>query len=393
MNNRSLFLQYLAQTSDAPMALEITKAAGCYLYDEKGKAYIDLIGGISVCNIGHGNKEVINAITEQANKYLHVMVYGETIQTPQIKYAEWLAQHLPQTLNSVYFTNSGTEATDGAMKLAKRVTKKTKFISCINSYHGHTQGALSVMGSEYWKNNFRPLLPNCVLGNYNQQDTIDLIDNDTAAIIIEPIQAESGVTKADRSWLEAIREKCNQTCTLLIFDEIQSGFGRTGTLWAFEQYGVVPDILLLGKALGGGMPMGAFVTHKKMMDTLSFNPVLGHLTTFGGHPVCCAAGLAAAQYLTNSNILENIQQKEALFLSELQHTKIKTINHAGLWMAVDVGSFENNLKLIYKCLAKGLFTDWFLFGSNFLRIAPPLTISNNEIKAACDIIKQCLDEL
>jgi acetylornithine/N-succinyldiaminopimelate aminotransferase len=386
VNNRNIFLQHLAQTSDAPMALEITKAKDCFLYDENGKQYIDLIGGISVCNIGHGNENVLKAITDQANNYLHVMVYGETIQSPQVKYAHWLTQNLPQQLNAVYFTNSGTEATEGAMKLAKRYTQKTKFVSCINSYHGHTQGALSIMGSEYWKQNFRPLLPNCYLGNYNHSNTIDLIDEHTAAVIIEPVQAESGVIKAEKKWLQQIREKCTQTGTLLIFDEIQTGFGRTGSLWAFDQYEIEPDILLLGKALGGGMPMGAFITNKNIMDCLMANPVLGHLTTFGGHPVCCAAGLAAAQFLVENHLIENSKSKIDLFLQHLQHPKILHINQAGLWMAVAIKDFETTLQLIKYCLANGVFTDWFLFGSNYLRIAPPLNIGNEEIIKACKVI-------
>jgi acetylornithine/N-succinyldiaminopimelate aminotransferase len=393
MNNRSLFLQYQAQTSDAPMALEITKASGHLLYDEKGNSYIDLIGGISVCNIGHCHPKVVAAIQHQAQQYLHVMVYGETVQSPQVKYAQWLVQHLPATLNSVYFTNSGTEATEGAMKLAKRITGKTGFVSCINSYHGHTQGALSIMGSEVWKNNFRPLLPNCKTVAYNDDVILNNINDDTAAVIIEPIQAESGIIKANKEWLQKIRKKCDETCTLLIFDEIQSGFGRTGSLWAFEQYEVVPDILLLGKALGGGMPMGAFIANKKLMDTLSYNPILGHLTTFGGHPVCCTAGLAAANVLLDEAIISNVKEKEKLFHQHLQHTKIKKINSAGLWMAIALQDFDTTVTVIKQCLAKGVFSDWFLFGSNFLRIAPPLNITDEAIVKACTIIKEVLNEL
>jgi acetylornithine/N-succinyldiaminopimelate aminotransferase len=393
MNNRNLFLQYLAQTSEAPMALEITKAKDFYLYDENGNEYIDLIGGISVCNIGHCNTKVVEAITKQANDYMHVMVYGETVQSPQVQYAQWLVEHLPPTLNSVYFTNSGSEATEGAMKLAKRVTGKTGFVSCVNSYHGHSQGALSIMGSEVWKNNFRPLLPNCTTAAYNDDAILDLINHTTAAIIIEPVQAESGIIKANKEWLQKIKIRCNETCTLLIFDEIQSGFGRTGSLWAFEQYEVIPDILLLGKALGGGMPMGAFVANKKLMDTLSHNPVLGHLTTFGGHPICCAAGLASAKVLLEEKIIELVKEKEQLFIQHLQHPKINHINSAGLWMAVAVDDFDTNIKLINSCLQKGLFTDWFLFGSNYLRIAPPLNISDDAIIKACTIIKEALNTI
>lgn len=393
MNQRQLFLQHVAQTSLEPLALEIERAEGTYLYDTNDKAYLDIIGGISVCNVGHRHPKVIEAIKNQADKYLHVMVYGETVQSPQVQYATWLTNHLPKTLNSVYFTNSGTEATEGAMKLAKKVTKKSDFVSCYNSYHGHTQGALSIMGSEHWKQNYRPLLPGCHLVAYNDDTILSFINDTTAAVIIEPIQAESGVIKAKKEWLEKIREKCNQTCTLLIFDEIQSGFGRSGTLWAFEQYGVIPDILLLGKALGGGMPLGAFIADKKLMDALSYNPVLGHLTTFGGHPVSCAAGLAGAKALLDEQMMLSVVEKEQLFISLLQHPKIQFINSAGLWMAVGLDSFATNLKVIQNCLVSGLFTDWFLFATNCIRIAPPLTISIPEIEKACKIIVETLNSL
>jgi acetylornithine/N-succinyldiaminopimelate aminotransferase len=393
MNLRNLFLQHQAQTSNNPLALEIVQAKGSYLEDMDGKRYLDIIGGISVCNMGHRHPKVLAAIRKQLDAYLHVMVYGETIQSPAVRYAHWLANHLPETLNSVYFTNSGTEATEGAMKLAKRATGKTNFISCINSYHGHSQGALSIMGSEFWKTNFRPLLPGCICMPYNDYSITDCIDAQTAAVIIEPVQAESGVIKAEKKWLQKIREKCTDTGCLLIFDEIQSGFGRTGTLWAFEQYGLVPDILLLGKALGGGMPMGAFIADKKIMDLFSFNPVLGHLTTFGGHPVCCAAGLAAATALLEEGLMDEIPEKEKLFLELLVHPQIKNIRSAGLWLAVELENFAVTEKLISICVNNGLFTDWFLFASNFLRIAPPLTITKEEIRTACTIILQSMDTM
>jgi acetylornithine/succinyldiaminopimelate/putrescine aminotransferase len=383
----------LAQTSPAPLALEIVKACGCTLYDAEGKEYTDLIGGISVCNVGHCNNAVVNAVQKQAAQYMHVMVYGETVQQPQVAYAKWLTEHLPTTLNNVYFTNSGTEATEGAMKLAKRVTGKTGFVSCYNSYHGHTQGALSVMGSEYWKQNYRPLLPNCQLAKYNDIEILQLIDNTTAAVIVEPVQAESGVIPAHHDWLLQIREKCNETCTLLIFDEIQSGFGRTGTLWAFEQYGIEPDILLLGKALGGGMPLGAFIASKKMMNTLTEQPVLGHLTTFGGHPVSCAAGLAAADYLMQHNIINRVAEKAALFKQHLQHDKIIQIQGEGLWMSVTLQDEATNFKTIAALLQAGIFTDWFLYNSNSFRIGPPLTITNEEIVRSCRIIVETLNNV
>jgi acetylornithine/succinyldiaminopimelate/putrescine aminotransferase len=393
MNLRHLFITHLAQTSPEPIALEISRAEGCNLYDTNDKQYLDLIGGISVCNVGHRHPKVVQAIKDQVDKYLHVMVYGETIQSPQVQYASWLANHLPKILNSVYFTNSGTEATEGAMKLAKRVTGKTNFVSCNNSYHGHTQGALSVMGSENWKQKYRPLLPNCKQVNYNDDTIIGYITNETAAVIIEPIQAESGIVSAKKEWLQAIRKKCDSTCTLLIFDEIQSGFGRTGSLWAFEQFDVVPDILLLGKALGGGMPLGAFIADKKIMDTLTNAPILGHLTTFGGHPVSCAAGLAAAKVLLEEKMIDAVNEKENLFRKLLQHPQINKINSKGLWMALHVQDFTTNLKVIHQCLEKGLFTDWFLFADNCIRIAPPLTITNAQIEIACKIIVETLNEI
>jgi acetylornithine/N-succinyldiaminopimelate aminotransferase len=393
MTNRELFLNYCAQTSEAPLALEITKAKDCYLYDQAGTQYIDLIGGISVCNVGHCNEAVVQAIQVQSEKYLHVMVYGETVQSPQVRYAEWLANHLPETLNSVYFTNSGTEATEGAMKLAKKVTGRTQFISCNNSYHGHTQGALSIMGSEYWKQNYRPLLPDCLLADYNDESILDLINTNTAAIIIEPVQAESGVIRANKVWLQKIRKQCDEKGVLLIFDEIQTGFGRTGTLWAFEDDQIIPDILLLGKALGGGMPLGAFIASKEMMHQFTSHPVLGHLTTFGGHPVCCAAGLAAAQFLTNGDLIQKVTEKESLFREQLQHPFIRNINSKGLLMSVWFESEAINFEVIRRCLSKGLFTDWFLFNSSSLRIAPPLIIAEAQITTACKIIVETLNEM
>jgi acetylornithine/N-succinyldiaminopimelate aminotransferase len=303
MNLRSLFLQHNAQTSPAPLALEITKAEGHYLYDGAGRAYLDVIGGISVCHIGHRHPRVVAAIKEQADAYLHVMVYGELVQSPQVQYARWLAAHLPPSLQSVYFTGSGTEATEAAMKLAKRLTGRTKMLAFRNSYHGSTQGALSVMGDEYWRQAFRPLLPGIEHAAYNDDAVIDGIDEETACVIMEPVQAEAGIIPAQKEWLQRIRKKCNDAGALLVFDEIQTAFGRTGSLWAFEQYGIVPDLLLLGKALGGGMPLGAMVASKEKMDAFASEPVLGHITTFGGHPVCCAAGLAAAKVLEEEKML------------------------------------------------------------------------------------------
>ena len=386
MNQRALFLQHIAQTSVAPLALEITRAEGCLLFDADGKTYLDIIGGISVCNIGHRHPAVVTAIKEQADKYLHVLVYGEFIQSPQVQYAKLLADNLPASLNSVYFTNSGAEATEGAMKLAKRVSGRSQIIAFKNAYHGSTQGALSVMGDEYWRNAFRPLLPDILHLEYNAMESLDFISNKTACVIAETVQAESGVIAPAKKWLQALRKKCNAYGVLLILDEIQAGFGRTGTRWAFEQFDVVPDILLLGKALGAGMPLGAFIADKQLMNALTDNPVLGHITTFGGHPVSCAAGLAGFKALIDEGYMQTVKQKEELFKKLLVHPKIKSIQSAGLWMAVAFDSFKTNKKIIDSCLQKGLLTDWFLFAPHCLRIAPPLTISEMQIEEACKII-------
>ncbi|MGZ8556676.1 MAG: aspartate aminotransferase family protein, partial [Chitinophagaceae bacterium] len=296
-HQRQLFLQHIAQTSAAPLALEIIKAEAASLYDANGKEYIDLIGGISVANVGHRHPEVIKAIQKQLDAYLHIMVYGEFVQTPQVQYAKMLTYHLPPSLNSVYFTNSGAEAVEGAMKLAKRVADRTQIIAFKNSYHGSTQGALSIIGSEYWRNAFRPLLPDILHLDYASDDALKLITEQTACVIAETVQAEAGIIAPAKEWMQALKKKCSATGSLLILDEIQTGFGRTGKLWGFEHFDIVPDVILLGKALGGGMPLGAFIADKKMMDVFTENPVLGHITTFGGHPVCCAAGMAAMNVL------------------------------------------------------------------------------------------------
>jgi len=390
MNTRQLFQQHVAQTSPAPVGLEIVKASGNYLYDVDNEKYLDLIGGISVCNIGHCHPEVVKAIKLQAEQYLHVMVYGELIQSPQVKYAELLAKHLPASLNCVYFTNSGTEATEGAIKLARRVTGRTDIISCNNAYHGNTLGSLSVMGSEYWRNAFRPLMPGVWRYDYNSNELIDAINPHTACVIIETIQGEAGIITPELSWLQRLRKKCTDTGTLLIMDEIQCGFGRTGKLWGFEHYGIVPDIILLGKALGGGMPLGAFVSSTELMNTLTSNPVLGHITTFGGHPVCCAAGMAAFHVLLNEQLTETVAAKEKLFHTLLVHPAIKAIRSKGLLIAMELESADKVMQVLSACLSKGLFSDWFLFAANCIRIAPPLTISEQEIKIACDIILSCL---
>ena len=386
MNQRVLFFRHLGQTSPSPLALEIVRAEGVYLYDVAGKKYLDAIGGISVCSTGHRHPDVLQAIRDQTDRFLHIMVYGELIQTPQVDFASFLAEHLPENLQSVFFTNSGAEATEGAMKLAKRVTGRTEIVAFENSYHGSTQGALSVMGDEYWRNAFRPLLPGISHLKYNSESDLEWITSKTACVIAETIQAENGVIKPIPAWIGALRKKCDETGALLILDEIQVGFGRTGSLWCFEQYHVVPDILLLGKALGGGLPLGAFISSEARMNSFTNRPVLGHISTFGGHPLSCAAGLAAMKVLFKENLLPQVKEKEILFQKLLIHPSIKSVRTAGLLIAVEFESSDINKSIIDACIREGLLTDWFLFAASCLRIAPPLTISFHEIEEICRII-------
>jgi acetylornithine/N-succinyldiaminopimelate aminotransferase len=384
--NHRLFLQHVAQTSTAPLAIEIAKAEGLYLHDPAGRTYLDLIGGISVCNTGHRHPRVVQAVKDQADRYLHLLVYGELIQSPQVEYATLLAAHLPSSLNAVYFTNSGAEATEGAMKLAKRVTGRTEIVAFNQSYHGSTQGALSIMGDEYWRNAFRPLLPGIRHVGYNTEAALDVITGQTACVIAETVQAERGVYAPDRTWLQALRERCDHTGALLVLDEIQVGFGRTGSLWGFTRYDVTPDILLLGKALGGGLPLGAFIADRNVMAALTDRPVLGHITTFGGHPLSCAAGIASMKVLLEESWITAVAAKEKLFRQLLVHPAIREVRSAGLLIAVEFESFEQNKRIIDACIANGLLTDWFLFAPQCMRIAPPLTITEEEIRKACEII-------
>jgi len=383
MNTRQLFLQHVAQTSPAPIGLEISRAEGIYLYDTDNKPYIDLISGFSVANIGHSHAKVVQAVQEQAAAYMHLIVYGEFIEQPQVAYAKLLTEHLPASLNCVYFTNSGTEATEGAMKLAKRATGRSKIICFNKSYHGSTQGALSIMGDEYWRNAFRPLLPGIEHYDYNSEAVLQAIDGQTACVIMETVQAEAGIVAPDAAWIQSVREACTQHGALLILDEIQAGFGRTGSLWAFEQYNIVPDILLLGKALGGGMPLGAFIADRQLMQTLTQDPVLGHITTFGGHPVSCAAGKAAFEVLLEGNYIKEVAAKNTLLREQIQHHSILHKRNKGLWMSLEFDSFETNHKVIQQCIVNGLVTDWFLFAANCLRIAPPLTTSIEQLQQIC----------
>ncbi len=392
MNHRQLFLDHVAQTSPKPIGIEMSSAEGVWLTDTNGKKYIDGIAGFSVCNIGHGNPTVIKAVQEQAAAYMHVIVYGEFIEQPQVAYAKLLTEYLPPSLNCVYFTNSGAEATEGAMKLAKRITNRTKIIAANKSYHGSTQGALSVMGDEYFRNAFRPLLPDVYHYEYGSNELIEAIDSTTACVIIETVQAESGVTAPSETWMKALRAKCDQHCVLLILDEIQAGFGRTGTLWAFEQYDIVPDILLLGKALGGGMPLGAFIADQRLMNTLTYAPVLGHITTFGGHPVSCAAGKAAFEELiAHTEWIKDIPSKAAILKTRLQHPSIVSVNCFGLWMSVQFASPEITQAIAYACVQNGLVTDWFLFAPDRIRIAPPLIITEEELHRLCDMVLKSIE--
>jgi acetylornithine/N-succinyldiaminopimelate aminotransferase len=385
-DNRRLFLRHVAQTSPAPLGLEIVRAEGLYLYDVSGKRFIDAIGGISVCNTGHRHPRVVQAIRDQADQYLHLLVYGELIQSPQVQYASLLAAQLPPSLNSVYFTNSGAEATEGAMKLAKRVTGRMEIVAFNQSYHGSTQGALSVMGDEYWRNAYRPLLPGIRHVDYNSLAALEAITDRTACVIAETVQAEKGVYVPEENWLRRLRERCDAMGALLVLDEIQAGFGRTGTLWGFQRYGVVPDILLLGKALGGGMPMGAFIADRTTMWTLTGDPVLGHITTFGGHPVCCAAGLASLRVLLEEEWIGQVADKEAIFHRRLIHPAIRAVRSCGLLIAIEFQSFEENKRIIDACIDKGLLTDWYLFAPQCMRIAPPLMITAVQIEEVCGII-------
>ncbi|MDP4214834.1 MAG: aspartate aminotransferase family protein [Bacteroidota bacterium] len=387
---RSLFLRHLAQTSPEPLGLEIVRAEGAYLYDAQGKEYLDLIGGISVCNTGHRHPRVVAAIKEQADRYLHVLVYGEMIQSPQVRYAALLAANLPPSLNSVYFTNSGAEAVEGAMKLAKRVTGRTEIVAFRRSYHGSTQGALSVMGDEYWRNAYRPLLPGIWHEEFNSPAALERITDRTACVIVEAVQGEAGVLVPESGWLRSLRCACDAAGALLILDEIQTGFGRTGSLWAFTGIGIVPDILLLGKALGGGMPLGAFIAGRETMQALTEAPVLGHITTFGGHPVSCAAGLASLEVLLEEGLIGQVGYKSTLFREGLRHPAIKAVRHCGLLIAVELENAGAARLVIDRCIRRGLLTDWFLFAPQCLRIAPPLTVGEEEIRKACAIIAESL---
>jgi acetylornithine/N-succinyldiaminopimelate aminotransferase len=390
---RELFIKHIAQTSPFPMGLEIERAEGCYLYDKSGKRYMDFISGISVSNLGHRHPNVVNAVKEQTDRYMHLMVYGEYVQSPQVNLAELLTSVLPDSLDNVFFVNSGAEAIEGAMKLAKRYTGRKQFISFKNAYHGSTQGALSLMGDDRLKTPFYPLLPEIRHLTFNNEDELNAITNQTAAVVIEPIQGEAGIILPRGNFLIKLRDRCNETGTLLIFDEIQSGYGRTGKLFAFEHYQVIPDILCLAKGMGGGMPLGAFISSGQIMSVLSVNPELGHLTTFGGNPVCCAAGYATLQTILSEKLLTDVKQKNTLFNDHLKHPNIKELRGIGFFLAVEFESFEVNKKVIASCIENGLIVDWFLFNMNSMRIAPPLIVTSEEIIKSCEIILESINTI
>lgn len=391
LSPRQLFLLNTAQTSSSPRLLEIERAEGMYLYDVNGKGYLDLVSGFAVSNTGHRHPKVIQAIKDQVDKHLHLTVYGEYIQSPQIKFASKLASILPDNLSSVYFVNSGAEATEGAMKLAKRYTGRYEIISCKNSYHGSTQGALSLMGNEHYKQAYRPLIPGINLIRFNHLEDLEKITENTAAVFMETIQGEAGVIVPDKSYMQRLRKRCNETGTLLVLDEIQSGFGRSGKLFAFEHFDIVPDILLSAKGMGGGMPIGAFISSNEIMGTLKENPILGHITTFGGHPVSCAAGLANLEVILEEKLYEDVERKEDLFRKHLQHPQINEIRGKGLMLSIQLSSFNQVAKVSQYCIENGVIIDWFLHCDTAMRIAPPLIISEKEIIESCAIIIEAID--
>jgi len=391
-NAKDIFRLHQAQTFPSPSCLEVESANGSYITDVNGKQYLDFVAGVSACTLGHSNPIIIGAVKEQLDKYTHVMVYGEYLQGPQYKLAKLLADNLPDNLSTTYFTNSGTEAIEGAMKLAKRATGRSEIISCKDSYHGSTQGALSIMGNEEYKAKYRPLLPNCNTIIFNDENSLENITKQTAAVIMEPIQGATGFVTPENDFLQKVREKCDETGTLLIFDEIQTCFGRLGTLFGFENYNVVPDILCIAKGMGGGMPIGAFIASWELMNLLTFEPKLGHITTFGGHPINCAASLATLEVLLSTNVMSKVKEKEQLFRQHLQHQKIKEIRGKGLMLAIEFEDEELAQQVVEKSLENGLILFYFLFTKTAIRITPPLTITKDEIIEGCNTIKGILEQ-
>ena len=387
------FKTLVAQTSKHPLAIEISRAEGMYLYGPDGNRYLDLVAGINVNHLGHSPPPVVSAVKNQAERYMHVMVYGEYIQHPQVALAAELSGLLPPSLNCTYFVNSGTEAIEGALKLAKRYTGRNEIIAFRNAYHGSTHGSLSLMSSGNQKRPFQPLLPGIRHINFNSIEALEAITQQTACVVAEPVRGSAGVIAADKVFLKKLKQRCDQTKTLLLFDEIQTGFGRTGSMFSFEQYEVVPHILALGKAMGAGMPLAAFVASHEMMDSLTHNPMLGHITTFGGNAVCCAAGLAGLKMLTESKLIAQVKDKEALFVKKLTHPAIKAVRSQGLLIAIEFDSLEFNLKVINKCIENRVITFPFLLAENCMRISPPLIITEQEIEQAVDVILRSIEQV
>ncbi len=394
---RKQFLRHVAQTSPAPQLIEVARAEGVFFYTPEGKPYYDLVSGVSVNNVGHGNRAVVEAVQRQAADYMHIMVYGEMVERPQVEFARLLAESLPEPLDSVYFLNSGAEAVEGALKLAKRYTARTEMISMRCAYHGSTHGAMSMMGQpegEEWKCAFRPLLPDTKAIRFNNIEDLSLITERTACVLCEPVQGEAGVIPPADGYLQALRQRCTEVGALLIFDEIQTGMGRTGEMFAMQKYGVTPDIVCLAKALGGGMPLGAFISSQEIMSTLTHNPVLGHITTFGGHPVCCAAGLAAMRFLQDNKVVEDVERKGALYEELLKdHPAVKEIRRSGMLLAVELGESEKLYKIMDLFIEEGIMSDWFLYCDTAFRISAPLVITDEEIRDSVRIIRNCLDRL
>lgn len=389
---RERLLRHLAPTSDSPMGLEIESAEGVYMFGTNGTKYLDLIAGISVSNVGHRHPKVVQAIKDQADKHLHLMVYGEYVQSPQVLFANQLTEVLSESLNSVYFINSGSEAVEGAIKLAKKFTGRAGLVSFENAYHGSSNGALSLMGNEEFKHPFYPLLPETQVIRHENFDDLKNITEETAAVFLETIQGEAGIRVPSIEYMQALRKRCTEVGALLVLDEIQCGFGRTGKMFAFEHFDIEPDILLLAKGMGGGMPIGAFISSKEIMSTLGQDPILGHITTFGGHPVSCAAGSACLSVIQEERLLESIPKKEKLFRESLNHPEIREIRGKGLMLAVQLRDSEQLFPAIDRCIENGIVTDWFLFCDSAMRIAPPLTITEEEIAEACKIINQSISE-
>ena len=394
---RKQFLEHVGQTSPSPMMIEVARAEGSFFYTPEGKRYFDLVAGVSVSNVGHANPDVVKAVQQQAADYMHVMVYGEMVERPQVEYAHRLAELLPGNIDCLYFVNSGAEAVEVALKLAKRYTGRTELISMRRAYHGSTHGAMSMMGTpegEEWKAEFRPLLPDVRAINFNSFEDLNRITSRTAGVLCEVVQGEAGVRLPNPEWLKALRARCSEVGALLIFDEIQTGMGRTGEMFAATKYNIVPDVVCLAKAFGGGMPLGGVAANRQILNSFTHNPCLGHITTFGGHPVCCAAGLAALNYLINNNIVESVESKGALFEQRLsKHPRILEIRRSGLLLALELGKPEYLYRLMEIFKEVGIMSDWFLYCDTAFRISPPLTISETEIEECCHLIWQALDRL